>query len=659
MGVRGLQTFLKINPSLATQEQLSDTTLIIDANNLFCKLFCELCLRSDSTQWRADIYGGDMVTFSNIIMEFFSSLDKCNVTPILVFDGSSIGKQSTKDHLALKEQAIYRRGVKHFQVAKDMVENWPIEGETILPQVILHVFKNVLSDLGIQRIQSPYEADTHIARIANDLKCPVLTNDSDFIIYPLPKGFVMIDFLPYKNLSKTKDGKFFIECPVFSQARLMRQLPGLRLENMPLLSVLLGNDYVEAGTFDRVVNSICNGSNQSALNAETRTQTRIANLLSWLRHKSQEEAIEYVLDGVHHNGRERLRTVIKILLRNYKIEATDNFEAELNEIFPPSQDVSNIPEFTPAAYLRRLMETSDLGPIALDIIFHNTYYNYAIIDDFNLPSSSYVKYRPFSLAVTLLRPSSYLNLTTYSRQVKAEKDALIIFDRVRDQYTKISIRPVDSMDDFGSVENLNIYSTIALEPALKKSLLMTTFRFNAEELNLISDTLSQIFTKEFVQESSLCMLLVKYIGLETKINPKPQFVEALIMTLVYYAALGGKLNKNAIQDSQCGKFLLKLRPYSIKLCDRSHNEPSSPLYRRIVHFISQLQSAYIAFCLVNSLLNHVFQVPRYEKFFNGTLIYRLTKLLRQGDLQMSLLCHEMPLVIDACNTIKVIVHCQE
>lgn len=598
-----------------------------------------------------------MVAYAQVVREFFANLDKCNITPILVFDGSVIGKQSTKDQLVLKERAIYQRGLERFQVAKCATEHAPNE-RIALPQTINHVFKNILSDMGIQRIQCPYEADTHIARIANDLNCPVLTNDSDFIIYSLPLGFIMIDLFPYKKIATNKQGANCIQCCIYSQSRLIKCIPGLKPDSMPLLSILLGNDYVEAGTFDRIINSICNQPYTGALVAETWSHRKIANLLTWLKNTTLDGAIEYVLNELQSGSRDRLRHIIKILLRNYRIEETDNFESELQEVYPADPKTTSGPDLMPAAYLRKLFETSDLSPMALDVVFRNTFYNYAIIDDFQLPSSSYVKYRPWSLAITLLRAKSYNNLTTYRRQIEAEKDAFHVFDRIRDEYCKIVIRTIEELDNFGSLEHVNCYSMITLEPALKKPMLMACFRYNNDELNLFTETLSQVFTDDFIRESSLCFILVKYIGLETKMNPKPQFVDALMLTMFFYAALAGQLNKNSIQDSQYGQLLLKLRPHSIKNNGRQY-ESSPTLYRRVVHFISQLQSAYVAYCLVNSLLNHVFQVPRYEKFLNSTLIFRLTKLMRIGEFKLGTLCQEIPILLDVCNSIKLLVHCDE
>lgn len=658
MGVRGLQTFLKNNRELSENVELNNTRLVIDANNLLCCLFCDMCLNRGSEHYRSDLYGGDMVAYAEIVEKFFQNLDKCGIVPILVFDGSVIGKQATKDQLVLKEKTIYKRGLDRFEASKIATEDGT-DDRINMPMTINHAFRNVATDLGIQRIQTPYEADTHIARIANDLDCPVLTNDSDFIIYKLSRGFIMLDLFHHKNIVSSRDGKPSIVGTLFSQTRLIKCMPGLRAENMALLSVLLGNDYIEAGSFDRVLSNICNQRYNGVLRAETFTHKRIANILTWLRDKTLSEAIEYITSQLRPSFRQNLERVIRILLKSYRVEETDNFDQEIEERYPSSlaDPEANIhPELMPSQYLRRLMETTDMSSLILDVVFHNTYYNYPIIDDYLLPSSSYVKYRPFSVIVTLMRPRSYSDMTTYQRQIQTEKDSFLIYDRIKDDYTKVVIRPIEKLEGFGSLEHLNCYSTITLEPALKKSLLMTTFRFNIDEVNLMTDTLSQVFANKMLQESSLCFMLVKYIGLETRTNPKPQFVDALMLTLFFYAALNGQLNMNTLKDpTTYGKLLLQLRSHSIKVNGKSY-EPSHSIFRRITHFISQLQCAYTSFCLLNGLLNHVFQVPRYETFLNGTLIFRLTKLLRLEELKLSTVCQGITPLLDACSSVKVLVH---
>lgn len=57
---------------------------------------------------------------------------------------------------------------------------------SVLPILTRDVFIQVLIQSGVPLIQCPAEADWEIACLAQEWKCPVLTNDSDFYIFDLP-----------------------------------------------------------------------------------------------------------------------------------------------------------------------------------------------------------------------------------------------------------------------------------------------------------------------------------------------------------------------------------------------------------------------------------------------------------------------------------------
>lgn len=660
MGVKGLQTFLKNNSdTLSIKVDISNTSLVIDANNLLCQTFAVLALDKESMNFRNDIYGGDFIAYGDLIRLFFENLDKCNITPILVYDGSVIGKQSTRNQVALKENETYRRGLEKFNFVKHAAEDslFNDTNNVFLPKILNRVFKSIAIDLGIQSIQCPYEADSHIARIANDLNCPALTNDSDFFIYALKQGFLLLDYFCYTQVFKKKESKWpTIQCRLFRQNLINKVLPGFRLENMPLLSILLGNDYIEPGTFDRILHPILDRFYDGALKADTNNHRKIASLLFWLNNKSYDEAINFILNQVHPSNRHKLSSTFEVLNRNYMIEATDNFERELEEIYPSNLDSRNnvLPEHEPKVYYKRLFESLTLSTNLLDIIFHNTNFNYPTIDDFELVSSSFVKYRPFSVAVTLLRPASYTNLTTYRKKIQAEQDALIMYDRIDGDYNEVKIRPIETLDGYGSLEHMNAYSTITLLPSLKKKILPATFRFNLEEESLLSKTLSHVFSEKFTKEATTCFLLVKYIGIECKSNPKQEFVDALLMTIFYYAAIQQQIS-NIFGDTQYGSFLSRLRPHSYTN-NKIQYKHSDRLFRRISHFISQLQNAYSAYNMLNGLLDFIHHKPKLELFFNGVLIFRLTKLLKLTELETKSLCGEMKKLFDVCEIVRTMTH---
>lgn len=58
--------------------------------------------------------------------------------------------------------------------------------KSVLPALIRDVFVQVLYQRGVPLVQCPFEADSEIACLAHQWRCPVLTNDSDFYVFDLP-----------------------------------------------------------------------------------------------------------------------------------------------------------------------------------------------------------------------------------------------------------------------------------------------------------------------------------------------------------------------------------------------------------------------------------------------------------------------------------------
>lgn len=684
MGVRGLQTFLKNNPDLLIRIDLSNTDLVIDANNLLCQLFTLL-----SKQDKNDLYGGNLVAYGTLVRTFFENLKKCNIRPILVFDGSVIGKQSTQDKILLKTNTVYKRGLDRFNSVKNLQEYGESDSSsdyrTIIPLTINHVFKCIAIEMGIRRIQTPYEADAHIARLANELACPVLTNDSDFLVFDIPNGYIMIDMFQFLNVrrrnneqddakaknrsdeAKTRRNKelsnFSIPCFILTQRRFMRYFPGMLSVTMPLLSILLGNDYVEAFTFDKLCDKVAIEQYRGPLVANSFAHRKILRILHWLSGKTPIQAIEQLVYCTSNSDKPKIRSVLNILLRNYNIEDSDNFIAELNEVYPPATNEINqsAPTETPAEYLKRLTEQCTLSPVILDMSFHNPYFNYPIIDDFIMPSSNIVKYRSMSVCLTLLR--SHIpppNATTIAKMQQSQLDTLEIWDRINGKYDKKIIYPCLKLERFGSLEHLNIYALIGMDPSLKKSLFLETFHSSLDELNLLTDSFRQIISPELSRQAGLILMLVRYASVETCLKAKPQFVEAIFLSLIYYAIVNkDKKLKQTIDGGSLKKICTQISPLTVMV--RTSPTPMEQMYRRIMHFISQLQSSIVSYECLNTLLDSPLSMLTLEQYMNCVLIFNLTKCLRLEKLKTETILGEPDCtgLLDCCNLVKTLVDVQQ
>ena len=145
------------------------------------------------------------------------------------------------------------------------------------------------------------EADNEIASLASAWNCPVLGNDSDFLIFDIKDGYIPLSSFHWKANGLTAD--------IFYREKLASHF-GISEELLPLFASLAGNDYVsfEALTeFRRAMNR-----------GKASRFASIANILS--DSTTEEEALEHALQMVGSSeSRDKLRQAVKHSLQEYKI----------------------------------------------------------------------------------------------------------------------------------------------------------------------------------------------------------------------------------------------------------------------------------------------------------------------------------------------------
>ena len=153
------------------------------------------------------------------------------------------------------------------------------------------------------------EADSEIASLANALKCPVLSHDSDFFIFDVEGGFIPLSSFAWQS------------CPsiarIFYREKLAQYF-GINSELLPLFASLVGNDYV---TFE--LRKPFYGSLQlqgTFGDKKEKTFRTIAELLLQAPTSTEKEAIEFVIRHVRRGkSKNDLRRAVEISLQEYKI----------------------------------------------------------------------------------------------------------------------------------------------------------------------------------------------------------------------------------------------------------------------------------------------------------------------------------------------------
>ncbi|XP_065323670.1 protein asteroid homolog 1-like [Gordionus sp. m RMFG-2023] len=179
----------------------------------------------------------------------------------------------------------------------------PLHGNTfILPILCEVIFIEILKELNIPHYQCLFEADKEIAELANYWNCAVLSEDSDFYIYPLTHGYIplsSISFIKYWYQDILNENLVFypFKANIFRQKLLLSEYPGLKLELLPLLAAINGNDY----SHDDYTSFLENIGFNYKLN-DKRYQSRIKCVLLWLSNfKTIDSALENVLSHFELN----------------------------------------------------------------------------------------------------------------------------------------------------------------------------------------------------------------------------------------------------------------------------------------------------------------------------------------------------------------------
>lgn len=296
MGILGLTTYINDHSDCYLKDyELRDTYLVIDGDNIICQLYIS---------WENGncAFGGDYDKYAQSVADFFDELLMCNVTPLVVIDGSYEKK---------KLKTILDRIKAKVRLASKCCPANP-QRTKIFPLMLTTVFKDVMNDKNIRYTQSLFEADNAVAAVAKALDCPVLSYDSDFYIYGTP-------YIPFKTLekcvfkSRTGNGRMK-RCKIYQIEYLLNAFKGLHQSMLPLAAVLLGNDYTNGCTFNNFFRRL---KLPSRPQKKQNRQYCIEAVFSWLGKYTLDKAVVEILNTVPEYEQQELLSVIETNVDSY------------------------------------------------------------------------------------------------------------------------------------------------------------------------------------------------------------------------------------------------------------------------------------------------------------------------------------------------------
>lgn len=252
MGIRGLSSYLRNHnlyqtfylPSIGNQNQdeVSLVPLIIDGPSLVHHLM-------DLS--RPSYFIPSYSDFMELTRRFINLMQLTGFSPIHVWMDGSMDQQKLATDLKRECEKWQRLERLSQQLASNYSVPKRIDG--ILGYCSYAAFVQCLREMtGVEVHCALGEADHKAAEQAHDLNAFVLSNDSDFVVYDCPAGWIALNSLQIDpellNYQRALPDQFSIIGHLFSRALLARNI-GIDYSLVPLFGCLAGNDYFERGHF--------------------------------------------------------------------------------------------------------------------------------------------------------------------------------------------------------------------------------------------------------------------------------------------------------------------------------------------------------------------------------------------------------------------------
>ncbi|XP_043270554.1 protein asteroid-like [Venturia canescens] len=291
MGIRGLTTYINGKSRFFEPYELHGGYLVIDAFSLMCQLY--LGSKCNCA------FGGDHDTFAHTVSEFFDDLAKCEVTPLVIFDGGREQKKKKTSELRMREKF---QSAKHYN---------PSSQEKFMPTTLILSYMDVLLKKSIKMCRAVFEADADIAGVAKALNCPVLSNDSDFYLF----GVLYIPMSSLDPFIVKQKNSYVKRCCIYRVENLLRSFPGLDATVFTLIAILLGNDYIRGGVLKAFFGSLkILQQNQRLYNEQ---QRKIHTTLHWLKNYNLNDAVAAILSKLRKKRRRRALYMIELVINGY------------------------------------------------------------------------------------------------------------------------------------------------------------------------------------------------------------------------------------------------------------------------------------------------------------------------------------------------------
>nr|XP_028605892.1 protein asteroid homolog 1 isoform X1 [Podarcis muralis]XP_028605893.1 protein asteroid homolog 1 isoform X1 [Podarcis muralis] len=597
MGIHGLMSYVGEHREFFVDLQLRDTSIVIDGNNLYHRLYFDSNLDMR--------HGGDYDSFADVACKFFETLTLCNIRPYVVLDGGC--DASDKKLATIKERARER-------ILSAYCLSCGGGGGSLLPLLIREVFKQILTSLRVPFVQSFSEADRDIVSLANHLNCPVLTLDSDFCIFDLKAGYCPLNYFQWRSLASCKDSQdCYIPARRFSLERFCGHFSNMNKTLLPLFAVMNGNDHINLPAIEMFFSKVRLPVGSSR--QKCRKHVRIQGLLNWLSHFADPaEAIENVLKYVNKHEKEETRQLLCAFMEEYEPSSVSLKDFFQNGVYE-SEEAKKL-ELPP--WILTALAKGLIAPFVSDALILKRTILHVQVENMQRPSANAISLPIRQIIYGLLLGGSQRLVSTSSG--KAPTRVFHEFDRIQRALKKSFVQAAALSGHFCSDQySLNTLSEVPLADRL--ILLLETLGVTASILEPVPCHLW------------LPLAVTCYWTQYSEPKAKLQHMKALLLGVVV-----GELDK-AIHspDPKCPPIEIDKIVYEQFLKWKKDTSQKEAMELDAAHIFCQWQCCLQMGLYLNQLLCSPLLEPDLTRLYNGTLVHRLYRELKSSSSPENLL----------------------
>ncbi|XP_070573960.1 single-strand DNA endonuclease ASTE1-like [Ptychodera flava] len=353
MGVDQLTTFIgNKSDSLLEDYELFNKKVVIDGNSLAYHLYLGKDKRID------DIHGGNYQEYQDECIKFFEVLEKCRIKPYVLLDGANDAGDAKIHTIMDRAKEKTHKSLSGHKGTKFR--------EGLIPLFAHEVFTQTMVQKRIPYTVCDFEADNDIVALANELRCPVIADDSDFFIFDITAGYIPIAKLQWRDIYQNESDR---DCPVLKAKiyHLKNFLKRFRIpkEFMPVFANLVGNDYIPGCLFVTFYHT-------NIITKYDGGDGKIMNILDWLSGRNVADVKREMFDYM----KQKLENALEV----YDVKNGSKF-LQCIEGGSTKPKMQHLPDSCTESYRRR-----KLTPSAVNVITNKRLITRPINENIDQPS---------------------------------------------------------------------------------------------------------------------------------------------------------------------------------------------------------------------------------------------------------------------------------